>query len=67
MYLQMINACRLYLKVLWVRDLLCEGTSTRLDGDIIQGTKIKNSSTLTYPVQRQPSAKAFTLWKEFIF
>jgi hypothetical protein len=65
-HLAMINKCRLYLKVLWVRDLFQTGTEN-LDWHIVRGLKQNESHPLTFPFQNKPSVKAFTLWKEFIF
>jgi hypothetical protein len=64
--LELINRCRLYLKVLWVRDLL-QPDSEQLNWHLIRGLRQNDTHPLTFPYQGKPSQRAFTLWKEFIF
>jgi hypothetical protein len=64
--LELINRCRLYLKVLWVRDLL-QPDSDQLDWHLIRGLRQNDTHPLKFPYQGKPSQKAFTLWKELIF
>jgi hypothetical protein len=55
--LKHINACRLYLKLLWVRDLLDSATDVELDKDLIGGNRIKQDHPLSFPYQEKPSKK----------
>jgi hypothetical protein len=64
--LQRLNACRLYLKLLWVLDLLISPSSTLMDTDIINGNKICHTTTLQFPYQAKPSKADFSLWKDCI-
>jgi hypothetical protein len=65
--LRRINACRVYLRVLWVSDLLLDPDDTVMDTDIINGRKINNRSSLQYPYQGRPSQRDFELWKDCMY
>jgi hypothetical protein len=65
--LQSINACRLYLKVMWPHDLLRDEGHAILDEGIIRGLRQNTTSSLKYPYQAKPSNRSFSLWKEFIY
>jgi hypothetical protein len=64
--LQRLNACRLYLRLLWVSDLLISPSSTLMDTDIINGNKICHNTTLQFLYQAKPSKADFSLWKDCI-
>jgi hypothetical protein len=57
--------CRLYLKLMWVTDLLISPLSTLMDTAIINGTKVC-AMTLQFPYQAKPSKADFSLWKDSI-
>jgi hypothetical protein len=65
--LQRINACRIYLRVLWVSDLLLDPDDTIMDNDIIHGRKINTRSSLQFPYQGRPSQQDFELWKDCVY
>jgi hypothetical protein len=64
--LRRINACRLYLKILWVDDLLIDPLDTAIDVDIVNGHKINTRSSLDFPFQARPSKADFVLWKDSV-
>jgi hypothetical protein len=64
-FLKHLNACRLYLKLLWVSDLLLSPSNTLMDTEIINGTKIY-STNLQFPYQAKPSKADFSFWKDCI-
>jgi hypothetical protein len=65
--LQQINRCRLYLKLMWPKDLLLNASSTNMDPLIIRGQRPKLNHSLTFPFQTKPDRYAIQLWKEFIY
>jgi hypothetical protein len=64
--LQRINACRLYLKLMWVRDLFLSPDSLEMDTELINGNKVNENATLQFPEQARPSQADFTLWKDCV-
>jgi hypothetical protein len=64
--LRRINACHLYLKVLWVDDLLLSPTDTEMNTDLINGIKINTNTNLEFPYQAKPSESDFVLWKDSV-
>jgi hypothetical protein len=64
--LKRINACQLYLKVLWVADLLVSPSSTLMNTALINGTTCNTHTSLHYPYQAKPSRADFSLWKDSI-
>jgi hypothetical protein len=65
--LQRINVCRLYLKVVWVSDLLLDPDDTVMDLELIRGNRINTSSPLQFPYQGKPNRADFELWKDCVF
>jgi hypothetical protein len=64
--LQRINACQLYLQLMWVCDLFVSPDSLVMDTDIINGNKINMNAHLDFPAQSQPSPADFSLWKDSV-
>jgi hypothetical protein len=65
--LQRINACRIYLKVVWVSDLLLDPDDTVMDVELIRGNKVNTGSPLQFPYQGKPTRADFELWKDCVY
>jgi hypothetical protein len=65
--LRRINACQLYLRVLWVSDLLLDPNETVMYTDIINRRKINTRSSLQYPHLGRPTQSDFKLWKDCVY
>ena len=62
--LELINSCRLYLKVILLSDI-CDYFGTTIDIRVLECNPIRNS-VLDWPIQREPTPKAKKLWKQHL-